>query len=83
MVDTEKNVSEKDQVFGSRGGKAIYSTSLHKLVLLDKTGLGWNYTIKSRQYKSDLQEGLNDYNFYEIEIDKRLVEANGAKSKYN
>ena len=32
LVENGRNVSEEDQVLGSRGGNAIYSTSLHKLV---------------------------------------------------
>ena len=42
LVATGSNVSEEDQVLGSREGNAIYSTSLHKLVLTDNTGLGQN-----------------------------------------
>ena len=42
LVETGTNVSEEDQVLGSRGENAIFITTLHKLVLLDKTGLGQN-----------------------------------------
>ena len=31
----------------------------------------------------DEKEEINDDHDYEYEIDKKLVEANGAKSKYN
>ena len=32
LVENGSNVSEEDQVLGSRGENASYSTSLHKLV---------------------------------------------------